>query len=199
MTASSDVLVIGSGPLGAAAARRLAESGRSVLILEQGPPITDPPGSHVRNAPRFTRDPDAYLEIATKQLAFFDDTVPRTRLPGAAVTNVQGGQGVIWTDLCPRGDAPWDALTPAEWDRYYGIAERYLGVQAEWFELVAAPAAHPRPARAAARAGGTRRPRPAGRRAGRHAWHFAFHRAARHPGRRGRGIGTNSNRPGYRR
>ena len=134
MTASSDVLVVGSGPLGTATARRLAELGRSVLILEQGPPITDPPGSHVRNAPRFERDPDAYLEIATKQLAFFDDTVPRAQLPGAAVTNVQGGQGVIWTNLCPRGDAPWDALTSAEWDRYHGIAEDYLGVQAEWFE-----------------------------------------------------------------
>jgi len=131
---SCDVLVVGSGPVGTAAARRLAERGRSILLLEQGPPITEPPGAHVRNAPRFRSDPDAYLEIATGRLAFFDSTVSRAGLPGAAVTEVRGGQGVIWTNLCPRGDAPWPALAPAEWDRYYGIAERYLGVQSDYFE-----------------------------------------------------------------
>ncbi|MEJ2435874.1 MAG: FAD-dependent monooxygenase, partial [Pseudolabrys sp.] len=134
MARSADVLIVGSGPLGAAAARRLAEHGRSVLMLEQGPAITDPPGSHVRNAPRFQADPDAYLKIATEHLAYFDSAAPRDCMPGAAVTDVRGGQGVIWTNLCPRGDAPWDALTPAQWDLYYGIAEAYLGVQHEWFE-----------------------------------------------------------------
>ena len=134
MTATHDVLVVGSGPLGVCVARRLAERGRDVLILEAGPAITDPPGSHVRNAARFRDDPDAYLGVATAHLAFFDATVARDRLPGAAVTTVRGGQGTIWTNLCPRGDAPWDALTPAQWDNYYGIAEGYLGVQSEGFE-----------------------------------------------------------------
>jgi C-glycoside oxidase len=134
MAHDADVLVVGSGPLGASAARRLAERGKSVLLLEQGPAITDPPGSHVRNAQRFQTDPDAYLTIATENLAFFDSTAPRENMPGAAVTNVRGGQGVIWTNLCPRGDAPWDALTGAQWDKYYGIAESYLGVQHEWFD-----------------------------------------------------------------
>ena len=134
MAYNTDVLVVGSGPLGTAAARRLAEHGRSVLILEQGPSITDPPASHVRNAPRFQTDPDAYLEIATEHLTYFDSAAPRDSMPGAAVTNVQGGQGTIWTNLCPRGDAPWDVLTVAQWDKYYRIAETYLGVQYEWFE-----------------------------------------------------------------
>lgn len=134
MTKDIDVLVVGSGPLGTAAARRLAEHGRRVLMLEQGPAISDPPGSHVRNASRFQADPDAYLAIATDNLAYFDGTAPRDALPGAAVTTVRGGQGVIWTNLCPRGDAPWDALTAEAWGRYYGIAETYLGVQGEGFE-----------------------------------------------------------------
>lgn len=134
MTYDTDVVVIGSGPLGTAAARRLAERGRSVLILEQGPAITEPPGSHVRNEPRFEADPDAYLDIATRHLDYFDDAAARDFLPGAAVTSLRGGQGVIWTNLCPRGDAPWDALTTAQWDSYYEIAETYLGVQHAWFE-----------------------------------------------------------------
>ena len=134
MAHATDVVVIGSGPLGVAAARRLAEHGRSVLILEQGPAVTNPPGSHVRNTPRFQADPDAYLKIATEHLAYFDSAAPRDSMPGAAVTIARGGQGIIWTNLCPRGDAPWDALTAAQWDRYYGIAETYLGVQYEWFE-----------------------------------------------------------------
>ena len=129
-----DVLVVGSGPLGSAAARRLAERGRQVLILEQGPAISDPPASHIRNAGRFHQDPDAYLGAATSHLEFLDDSVDRDSLPGAAVTRAQGGQGVIWTNLCPRGDAPWEALTPQEWDAYYGIAESYLGVQSAEFE-----------------------------------------------------------------
>ncbi len=134
MKIEADALVVGSGPLGTTVARRLAEHGRTVLILEQGPTISDPPGSHVRNAVRFRTDPDAYLKVATARLEHFDSAAPRDHLPGASVTRAHGGQGVIWTNLCPRGDAPWDALTAAQWDEYYGIAETYLGVQADEFE-----------------------------------------------------------------
>ena len=134
MPSDADVVIVGSGPLGTAAARRLAEHGLNVLIVEQGPAISDPPGSHTRNAARFHTVPDAYLEVATAHLNFFDDTVPRDNLPGAAVTPARGGQGVIWTNLCPRGDALWDALTPEEWAPYYSHAETYLDVHAAPFD-----------------------------------------------------------------
>jgi choline dehydrogenase-like flavoprotein len=134
MPSQPDVLIVGSGPLGAAAARRLSEHGLNVLILEQGPAISDPPGSHTRNAARFHTDPDAYLGVATAHLKFLDDSMPRDQLPGAAVTPVRGGQGVIWTNLCPRGDAPWDVLSPADWSTYYDQAESYLGVHAAPFD-----------------------------------------------------------------
>ena len=134
MTHHTDVLVVGSGLLGMTAARRLAEHGRSVLILEQGPAITNPPGSHVRNALRFQTNPDEYLKIATQHLTYFHSEAPRDGMPGAAVTSLHSGQGIIWTNLCPRGDAPWEALTAKQWDEYYRVAESYLGVQCEWFE-----------------------------------------------------------------
>ena len=115
-------------------ARRLAEQGRRVVIFEQGPAISDPAGSHIRNASRFRTDPDAYLALATSYLDYFDPKVARDKLPGAAITSARGGQGVLWTNLCPRGDAPWNALADVDWDKYYGVAEQYLGVQSEEFE-----------------------------------------------------------------
>jgi C-glycoside oxidase len=96
--------------------------------------ISDPAGSHIRNAPRFRTDPDVYLALATSYLNYLDTTVPRDRLPGAARTRARGGQGVLWTNLCPRGDAPWATLSDADWDKYFGIAEHYLNVQVDWFE-----------------------------------------------------------------
>ncbi|MXN64096.1 FAD-dependent oxidoreductase [Stappia sp. GBMRC 2046] len=131
MTMSYDVVIAGSGPLGIAAARRLAERGADVLVLEQGDAISDPPGSHYRNSDRFVAQPDSYLPAATKYLEFIDDSRPRDALPGAAVTRAAGGQGVIWTNLCPRGDALWPVMSDEEWSARYRLAEEYLLVQSD--------------------------------------------------------------------
>lgn len=42
-------VVVGSGPVGAVAARRFAEAGEQVTLLDAGEPISSPPGGHVRN------------------------------------------------------------------------------------------------------------------------------------------------------
>ncbi|MEM9633750.1 MAG: FAD-dependent oxidoreductase [Pseudomonadota bacterium] len=130
-----DVVVVGSGPLGIATARRLAERGARVLVLEQGDAISEPPGSHFRNSDQFSEEPDSYLPKATKFLEFIDDEVPRDALPGAAVTRAVGGQGVIWTNLCPRGDALWPVMSEKMWSERYLLAEKYLGVQADKLDL----------------------------------------------------------------
>ncbi|MBY8974189.1 FAD-dependent oxidoreductase [Rhodobacteraceae bacterium NNCM2] len=131
MTELFDVAVVGSGPLGVAAARRLAEIGAQVLVLEQGEAITDPPGAHLRNADQFHQQPDNYLPEAMKHLEFIDDSLPRGSLPGAAVTRAVGGQGAIWTNLCPRGDALWPVMSDGAWAECYAMAEAYLAVQTD--------------------------------------------------------------------
>ena len=42
-----------------------------------------------------------------------------------------GGQGVIWTNLCPRCDAPWGVMTEDEWSQRFALAENYLHVQTD--------------------------------------------------------------------
>ncbi|MEL7114390.1 MAG: FAD-dependent oxidoreductase [Pseudomonadota bacterium] len=128
---SHDVVIVGSGPLGMATARRLAERGAKVLVLEQGKAISDPPGTHYRNSEQFLKHPDSYLPAATHFLQFLDDSVPRDALPGAAVTRTVGGQGVIWTNLCPRSDALWAMMDDAAWSERYQLAEEYLSVQTD--------------------------------------------------------------------
>ncbi|WP_319435473.1 GMC oxidoreductase [Mycobacterium sp. RTGN5] len=132
---TTPAIVIGSGPIGAVVARRIAEAGRAVTILESGPAITDPPGSHIRNQDRFQRDPDSYLSGISSDFTYFDETAPPRELPGACVTAAVGGQGVLWTNNCPRPSASErsELLSAAEWDRYLGAAERYLGVTDDTF------------------------------------------------------------------
>lgn len=129
------MVVIGSGPIGAVVARRLAEAGRAVMIVESGPAISDPPGAHVRNQPRFARDPDSYFAAIASDLRYFDETASGPGLPGASVTTAVGGQGVLWTNNCPRPAAAerGELLTDADWDRYLDVAERYLGVADDTF------------------------------------------------------------------
>jgi choline dehydrogenase-like flavoprotein len=130
------IVVVGSGPIGAVAARRFADAGERAMLLEAGAPISDPPGSHVRNQSRFQQDPDSYFAGIAGHFRYFDDSASPAGLPGASTTAAVGGQGVLWTNNCPR-PAPfelWSVMPDDEWDRYLGDAEHYLDVHADTFD-----------------------------------------------------------------
>jgi choline dehydrogenase-like flavoprotein len=132
-----DVIVTGSGPLGAVVARRCREGGASVLLIEEGGPISEPAGTHVRNASRFTDNPDSYLPAIAPFLSYFNNSVGDSGLPGACVTSAYGGQGVLWTNNCPRptpGLELDDQLSANHWSYLLDVAESYLGVTSNQFD-----------------------------------------------------------------
>ncbi len=129
MKTQHDVLIIGGGPIGILVARRLAENGLRVTVLEAGEVITYPPGSHYRNTPRFRRLPDSYFAEIDQFLKPVNDD-PNTNLPGVADSSIFGGQGILWTNNCPRAMKfeRWDALPSDTWEKNYAEAERVFGV-----------------------------------------------------------------------
>lgn len=133
-------VVVGSGPVGAAAARRLAERGCATTLIEAGVPLplTGRPGAaageHLRNQQQFRRAPEEFIVEALARCAFYDPAAPADGLPGACETIAFGGQGVLWTNNCPRtepGLERWPALDDAGWERRYAEAEALLHVAPE--------------------------------------------------------------------
>jgi len=96
--------------------------------------VSEPPGTHVRNRATFRDDPDGYFAAID---AYFDIDAPDPRFPGAFTTSVFGGMSIVWTNNCPRAvarvDRP-DLLSEQEWERYYQVAEGYLGVRVDEFD-----------------------------------------------------------------
>ncbi len=131
MTVPYDVVIAGSGPLGLAAARRLAERGASCPRPRTGRCDFKPARIALSQFRQFIQRARQLSSEATKYLEFIDDGVSRDALLGAAVTRTVGGQGAIWTNLCPRGDALWPAMSDKEWARRYEVAEDYLRVQTD--------------------------------------------------------------------
>lgn len=132
----SDVIIIGSGPVGASCARNLAEKGLNVLMLEAGEPVSTPPGSHLRNQPKYQTDPDEFFTEVSKWCHRYRETGEPYELPGANVTKAYGGQGLLWTNNCPR---PATHELPScysfeEWDALYRKAEHYLQVNEGLFD-----------------------------------------------------------------
>lgn len=157
----ADVVIVGSGPTGAAYARILSETAPQarIAMLEVGPTVSDPPGAHVKNiadpqrraaAQLASEGPGAGQATLTGPAAVSSgqrSARPGTFLladgyqfpgedgiPMAAMSSNVGGMGAHWTCACPRpgGRERIDFLP--ELDELLSEGERLLGVSTDAFD-----------------------------------------------------------------
>jgi cholesterol oxidase len=131
-TETHDVVIVGSGFGGSIHAARLAEAGRSVLVIERGRRYAP------SEFPRDVRDTDALLwrhPAVVKATGLFDFRV-FSGISTVVAAGVGGGS-LIYASIHyrPRPEVFEDPRWPAGFDRdalepYYAKVERALGVQA---------------------------------------------------------------------
>ncbi len=129
----SDAVVVGSGFGGSVTAYRMAQAGRSTIVLERGQPY--PPGSFARNPYEMSR---AFWEPKDNLFGLFD--VRSFRKIEAIVSSGLGGGSLIYANVLLRKDENWfvhDAPLPgggyenwpigrADLDPHYDAVEKML-------------------------------------------------------------------------
>jgi choline dehydrogenase-like flavoprotein len=149
-TTRVNVLVVGSGPIGATFARRVLDtvSDATVLMVDAGPQLTDAPGTNIRNLPIDQRidlqervsgpippqasrlgDRPVQARPGTTLLAADDGSGDGQQgMPGAALSTNVGGMGAHWTCAVPRpgGSERIPFLDPEELDQALDVAEELL-------------------------------------------------------------------------
>jgi cholesterol oxidase len=135
-----DIVVVGSGFGASVAACRLAQAGRSVLVLERG--RSYPPGSFPRSPHGLSRnlwDPSAGLYGMFDVWAFRGiESVVSSGLGGGSLiyANVMLRKDPAWfvDDAPERPPQPWP-VTYADLEPHYEAAEAMLGVQRYPFDV----------------------------------------------------------------
>jgi cholesterol oxidase len=132
----ADVVVVGSGFGGSVAAYRLAEAGKSVVVLERGRDY--PPGSFARSPAEMSR---AFWDPTERLYGLFD--VWSFRGFDSVVSSGLGGGSLIYANVLLRKDEHWfvneEALpgggyeswpvTRADLDPHYDVVEKMLGAR----------------------------------------------------------------------
>ncbi|HWF80882.1 MAG TPA: GMC oxidoreductase [Streptosporangiaceae bacterium] len=151
----ADVAIAGLGLAGSLLARWLTAAGRSVVVVEEGTPMSDPAGTHLRNLPWCRADSAFYHDLVRSQLRPVSQPPPdgipvgqalasvplspainqtqraEASLRGARQTHIFGGMGTLWNCVAPRLQPDlerWPVVSDGEWDRLYRLAEEALWV-----------------------------------------------------------------------
>ena len=163
-TIKTDVLIVGTGPLGSTFARILAQDGRKVVMVDSGPQLSSRPGRHMLNSfvhqqmtnlfndviqghlqtisvpqhSTYMPELSPYAYWAPTQRTNFENPNqnPTKNLPHAAATYAVGGMFTHWTGTAPRQYLPerTPMIGAGEFEKLYTIAEKYLNVHNEGFE-----------------------------------------------------------------
>lgn len=153
---TTDVLIVGSGPIGATFARLLVEAGRNVIMIDSGKQLSDRPGEHLRNSFRYQQEPNMFTDTIMSQLEqysvptglFFRPHSPVRRnfenrkqkwwrnMPAASAVYAVGGMGTLWTastpDPAPFERAPF--IPHDDWTHMLEAARQLLKVSKNIFD-----------------------------------------------------------------
>ncbi|WP_394825687.1 GMC oxidoreductase [Pendulispora albinea] len=131
-----DVLIVGSGPVGATFARTLVEGGRKVMMVDAGPQLSSRPGEHLKNHlayqhshKRFGALIRGHLHPLTRRTRSAKPIDPLISLDAGVATYAVGGMATHWTGVTPRHHPTMersDAIAADEWETLYREAEALL-------------------------------------------------------------------------
>ncbi|KAF3908308.1 hypothetical protein AA313_de0206893 [Arthrobotrys entomopaga] len=128
----TDVLVVGSGPVGATYARKLVEAGHRVLMVDVGALDTEIPGEHKRNLGQVSLN--EFSEVVKEECI---PLAPESTLPAAAATRSVGGMGGHWTCATPSPHPTLERpkfFSEAEWNRLIGEAQQLINTTFNEFD-----------------------------------------------------------------
>ncbi|WP_435260526.1 pyranose oxidase [Streptomyces sp. 1222.5] len=148
ITQECDVLIVGSGPIGATFARKLVAAGLRVMMLEAGEQLSARPGENLKNAYIYQRDPNLFDPVIRGHLHLL--SVPTSVRPELAVdpyaypeegSNRSSARNAENPDQDPYRNIPaaaacyavggmathWTCACP----RHHPTMERYQGISPE--------------------------------------------------------------------
>ena len=83
----TEVLIVGTGPLGSTFARKLVEGGMKVFMIDAGAQLSPDPGTHLKNAFLYQRNVNLFTGVIKGHLHLLsvptDDSAVSTLDPGA--------------------------------------------------------------------------------------------------------------------
>jgi pyranose oxidase len=103
-----DVLIVGSGPVGATFARKLVEAGRSVYMVDMGAQLSKRPGWHLKNSFLYQRNLDLFSSVIRghlHELSVPTNDAPELTLdPGAFSVEYRKTPGFVHNNQNPDQD-----------------------------------------------------------------------------------------------